>query len=156
MFKIIKLNKKHKKILAEIDLESKHQMESNLKLSDYGLMLKKRFHEGYELFFGFKEENIIKGYITLKPFFPGYKHCEIYWLSVRDKFQCQGIGKRLIIFIEGYAKRKGFRKICIYTNKTMTKTRKFYEKCGYKFINEFPDYYEYKEDNTAVLYSKSI
>ena len=107
-------------------------------------------------FFGLKENNILKGYITLKPFFPGHKHCEIYWLSVRNKFQGQGIGTKLMKFIEKYAKKKGFRKTCLYTNKIMKKTRKFYEKRGYKFVNEFPEYYGFPKNNTAVLYAKSL
>ena len=156
MYKIIKLSRRHIEQLAKIDLESNHQMESHLKLSDYRKMLKKRFDDNFELFFGLKENNILKGYITLKPFFPGHKHCEIYWLSVRNKFQGQGIGTKLMKFIEKYAKKKGFRKTCLYTNKIMKKTRKFYEKRGYKFVNEFPEYYGFPKNNTAVLYAKSL
>ena len=156
MYKIIRLNRKHIEHLAQIDLESKHQMESNLKLSDYKRMLIKRFDEGYELFFGLKENDILKGYVTLKPFFPGHKHCEVYWLSVKSKFQGQEIGTKLMKFIENYAKKNGFRKVCLYTNKVMMKTRGFYEKLGYRLINEFPGYYGYPKNNTAVLYAKTL
>ena len=153
---IIKLNRRNLKELAQLDLESNHEMESHMKLSDYKDLLNKRFNSGYEMFFGFKEDGVIKGYIALKPFFPGYNHCEVYWLSVRCSCQGQGIGTKLMTYIEQYAKREGFRKVCLYTNKMMTKTRKFYEKLGYKLVNEFPDYYGFKKNNTAVLYAKNI
>jgi ribosomal protein S18 acetylase RimI-like enzyme len=39
----------------------------------------------------------------------------------------------------------------------MKLTRKFYEKIGYKLVNEFPGYYGYPTGNTtAVLYAKSL
>lgn len=93
-----------------------------------------------EIFFGYKLNNELVGYVTLKPFFPGHKHCELYWLAVKKKYQEQGIGTKLVKFIENYAKKKKFRKIFIYTGKPMKKTRKFYEKIGYEFVNEFPGY----------------
>jgi ribosomal protein S18 acetylase RimI-like enzyme len=156
MANIIRLNRRHLKELAQIDLESEHPMEKHLKFKDYERILKERFNKKNELFFGYKEDNIIKGYITLKLSFPGHKHCEIYWLSVRSSFKRKGIGTKLIEFIENFAKKQKFRKICLYTNKAMKGTRKFYEKLGYKLINEFPNYYATKTNNTAVLYVKNI
>ncbi len=153
---IIKLDKRHFNEMAQIDFESEHELEPNFKLSDYKKILKERITKGDEIFFGLKDKNIIKGYLSLKPFFPGHKHCEVYWLAVRKRFQKQGIGKKLMFFIENYTKKKGFRKVCLYTNKVMKNTRKFYEKIGYKLINEFPNYYGYKKNNTAVLYGKKL
>lgn len=154
--KILKLDKRHLNIMAQIDLESKHQMEEHLKLKDYKKMLKERFKKNQEAHFGYKENNKIKGYISMKPFFPGYKHCEIYWLSVSYKYQGQGIGTKLLQHIEKYAKKQGFRKVCLYTNKVLKKTRRFYEKNGYKKVNEFQDYYGYGKQRTTVLYCKNI
>ena len=64
-----------------------------------------RFDKGYEIFFGYKQNNELVGYVTLKPFFPGYKHCEVYWLAVKKKYQGKGIGSKLMEFIEKYAKK---------------------------------------------------
>ena len=117
----------------------------------------KRFKKKQELFFGFKQNDELIGYVTLKLFFPGYKHCEVYWLAVKKRCQCQGIGRKLMEFIEQYAKKSGFRKVYLYTGKDMMKTRGFYEKIGYKFINEFSGYYGYPSGNTtAILYAKSL
>jgi len=87
MYKIIKLDKKHMEQLAGIDLESNSQRESDLKLSDYRKMLKKKVDDNYELFFGLKENNILKGCVPLKPFFPRDNNCEVSWLLARNKFQ---------------------------------------------------------------------
>ena len=158
MYKIIKLNRRYIKQLALIDFESEHQNSS--KVFNKNRMKKeiqKRFDEGHELFFGYKLNNELVGYVTLKPFFPGHKHCEVYWLAVKKKGQGQGTGTKLMRFIENYAKKKGFRKVCFYTGKNMKKTRKFYKHIGYKLINEFPGYYGYPTGNTtAVLYAKLL
>jgi len=158
MWKIIKMGRKNIEELAEIDSEAEHQIgkKRKVKVSDYKKELTERFNKNQEIFFGFMEDNMIKGYVSLKPFFPGYKHCEVYWLSVRKKYQNRGIGTKLMNFIEKYTKKKGFRKVCLYTNKIMKKTRSFYENLGYKKVNEFPGYYGYSKNNTAVLYAKNI
>jgi ribosomal-protein-alanine N-acetyltransferase len=159
MCKIIRLNKKNLKELAQIDYESEHQEDKAHHISkrDMQKSLEKRFKQKQEFFFGYKEDGELKGYVTLKPFFPGHRHCEVYWLAVKKKYQGQGIGKKLMNFIEDYAKKKRFRKVCLYTGKGMIKTRGFYEKIGYELINEFSGYYSYTEgNNTAVLYCKEI
>lgn len=116
-----------------------------------------RFDKGHEIFFGFKKDDNLIGYVSLKPFFPGYNHCEIYWLAVDAENQGKGIGSTLVAFIESYAKEKGFRKIFLYTGKNMTRTRSFYERLGYEFVNEFPDYYGFPSGlNTAILYGKEL
>ena len=160
MGEIIRLSKKHLGQLAELDFESGHEMgiARGVTLQEHKRELVERFNRGHELFFGYKEDGILKGYATVKPFFPGYKHCEMYWLSVRKAFHGKGIGTALVNFIEEYARKQGFRKVCLYTNKTMNETRRFYERHGYALINEFPEYYGYNDTskNTAVLYAKIL
>jgi len=158
MDKIIKLNRRHIEQLTIIDFESEHQNSSKLfNKKQLVKQIQNRFDKGHEIFFGYKQNNELVGYVTLKPFFPGYKHCEVYWLAVKKKCQGQGIGSKLMRFIEKYAKKNGFRKVCLYTGQNMKLTRKFYEKLGYKLINEFKGYYGYPSGNTtAVLYAKSL
>lgn len=158
MYKIIGLNRRHIQQLAQIDNESKHQNTSGLfNKKQITKNIVKRFNEKHEIFFGYKTNNELVGYVSLKPFFPGYKHCEVYWLAVKNSYQGQGIGKTLMGFIEIYAKKKGFRKVYIYTGKNMQRTRKFYEKNGYKLKNEFPGFYGFPSGNTtAVLYEKKL
>ena len=71
--------------------------------------------------------------------------------------QGQGIGSKLMNFIENYAKKKGFRKLYLYTGEDMILTQKFYTKNGYEIINKFKEYYGYKKGNTtAVLLCKKL
>lgn len=159
MDKIIKLNQKYIPQLAQIDYESEHQGDREHKISQLDMKkeIMDRFKKKQEHFFGLKRDHELLGYVTLKPFFSGYKHCEVYWLAVKKKYQSQGIGRKLMEYVEQYAKNSGFRKVFLYTGKDMIKTRGFYEKIGYIFINEFPGYYGYLTGNTtAVLYAKEI
>jgi len=152
---IIKLNRRHLEQLVQIDYESEHQNDREHRITKAQMRkhLGERF--GKEEFYGYKE-GILKGYATLKPF-SGYKHCEIYWLAVRKQYQGQGIGTKLLKFLEQKAKQQGYRKVFVYTGKNMIRTRQFYEKNGYKFVNEFPEYYGYSTgEKTAVLYGKKL
>ena len=156
MAKIIKLTKRNLNQLAQVDYEAGHKMQPKFKKSDYRKILKQRFDLGHEIFFGYKEGSEIKGYAALKPYFPGHKHCEACWIAVKKQHQRKKIGTKLMKFVEQYAKKNKFRKVFLYTNKSMKAVRKFYEKAGYKFINEFPGYYSYSKNNTAVLYGKNV
>lgn len=156
MNKFIKLNKKHLTELADIDYHSAHQIEGHRTLASYKKELVKRFNKKHELFFGYREEGILKAYITIKLFFPAHKRCEVHWLAVRKEFHQEGIGSKLMRHIELYAKKNGFRKVCLYTNKKKKLARRFYEKNGFKIVNEFPNYYGFKKNNAAVLFAKDI
>ncbi|MFA5763260.1 MAG: GNAT family N-acetyltransferase [archaeon] len=157
MDKIIKVNQRSIKSLLKVDEEANHQATGNLSSKEKLKSLKKRFDDGYELFYAYKRNNEIIAYITLKPFFPGHNHCEVYWLNVKKNYQCEGVGTKLIKYIENLAKQMQFRKVCVYTGKTMGLTRHFYEKNNFKLINEFPDYYGFPTGNrTAVLYVKDL
>ncbi|MFH1631179.1 MAG: GNAT family N-acetyltransferase [Candidatus Aenigmatarchaeota archaeon] len=155
---IVKLNGKSISALADVDWEADHENSRSWYPTKSSMKkdITNRFKTGHEIFFGCKLNGKIVGYITLKPFFPGYKHCEVYWLNVKKSTQGHGIGTCLLKFIENYAKKKGFRKIFTYTGRSMKRTRKFYEKNGYKLVNEFPNYYSSGKDMTAVLYGKKL
>ena len=159
MDKIIKLNQKHIEQLADIDFECEHpaDVQRNLSRSDMKKYILKRINKKHEIFFGYQRNKELIGYVTLIPFFPGYKHCEVYWLAVKKKFQNQGMGRKLMNFVENFAKKKGFRTVCLYTGKDMKRAQSFYKKIGYHFVNEFKEYYGFESGNTtAVLYAKSL
>jgi len=157
MLKEVDVNFINDLVLVDIESEHQNQKELNYSKKDFIQKLQKRFSEGYEKFYAYFESNEIIGYASVKPFFPGHKHCELYWMAVRKSHQGKGIGSKILTQLENIYKNEGFRKICLYTGKNMEKTRKFYEKNGYTFINEFPDYYGYeKGETTAVLYYKKL
>ncbi len=158
MDKIIALSRTHSEELTDIDYASNHQcsVARHVSRAEMRKEIIARF-KGIEQWFGYQKGKVLAGYATMKPFFPGHKHCELSWLAVRSEFQGQGIGSKLISHIERYARTKGFRAIYVYTHKEMAMTRKFYEKNGYVFVNEFPNFYGYKKmSTTAVLYTKNL
>ena len=153
---IIRLDRRHMDEMLAIDMASQHQNSKDRDRSEMKQELAIRF-SGHEFFFGCRIGKELVGYIGFKPFFPGYRHCEVYWLAVKKSQQGRGIGTALMSFIEEHARRKGYRKVCLYTGKNMTRTRGFYEKIGYELVNEFPGYYGYTHGNTtAVLYTKQL
>lgn len=95
-----------------------------------------------------------KGCIFFKKEFAGFNNCEIDWLSVHKDFQKQGIGKKLVAFVEQKAKKLGFRGIYLYSHKDRKAAHKFYNKIGYKKINEFPNYYS--SGDTSYLFGKIL
>ena len=156
---IIRLNRRHTNLLADIDFESEHQLdrERDSTKAEMQKSIIMRFKRGHELWFGYKEGGMLLGYATIKPFFPGHKHCELYWLAVRKSHQGKGIGSRLLRYVEDAARAKGFRRVCLYTGKVMKATRLFYEKNGYRLINEFPRFYGFNlGDTTSLLYAKDL
>jgi len=159
MDKIIKLDKRHLEQLADVDFECAHSVDvqRNLSREDMKEYILQRINKKQEIFFGYKQNDELIGYVTMIPHFPGYKHCEVYWLAVKKKVQKQGIGRKLMRFIEEYAKEKGFRKVCLYNGKEMKEAQSFYERIGYKLINEFKGYYGFSTGSTtAVLFAKSL
>lgn len=156
---IIKLDTRHLDQLTDIDFLSEHpnDIQRGLSRRDMKKYIKLRLDKKREEFYGYKIGKELVGYVTLIPEFPGYKHCEVYWLAVKKHFQGKGIGRELMRYIEQIAKNLGFRKVCLYTAKDMPGAQQFYKKIGYKQINEFPGYYGFETGNTtAVLFAKSL
>ena len=144
--------------MADVDFECEHpvDVQRNLTWANMKRYLLKRYNDGQEKFYGYKLNNELLGYVTLIPFFPGHKHCEVYWLAVKKKVQKQGVGKKLMTYIENHAKEQGFRKVCLYTGQEMIDAQNFYKKIGYYKVNEFPGYYGFEGNTTAVLFAKVL
>jgi N-acetylglutamate synthase-like GNAT family acetyltransferase len=63
--------------------------------------------------------------------------CQIWGLYINSKVLGKGYRKILIEYVEDYAKKKGKKKIIIYPTKS---AKKFYEKLGYKFCNNYANW----------------
>ena len=95
-----------------------------------------------------------KGVAVLKKEFSGFGNCELYWLTVDKKYQGEGIGKKLVHFIEARARKLKFRGIYLYTHPIHKPATKFYKKLGFKKINEFPNYYS--NGDKSILFGKML
>jgi hypothetical protein len=69
MDKIIKVNKRSINSLLQVDIDAQHQATGNFSKKEKLKELKKRFDEGYEIFYAYKKDDEIIAYSTLKPFF---------------------------------------------------------------------------------------
>lgn len=139
--------------ILNIEINSNHPFYEKYPKRRKGIpvWLKRKFSEPNNEFYVYETSEII-AYIALKKEFPAPDSGEIICLSVLTKEQRKGIGKKLVLFAEKRLKQLGFTRFFLYTGKENSKAQRFYEKLGYKKINEFPGYYS--TGDTAVLFGK--
>lgn len=92
--------------------------------------------------FVIEELNIVSGFGVLKfeSFEGANAVAEIVWLNVDDNHKRKGYGKRLILFMEQYAKENGIRKIYLKTGIDNKSAVCFYIMQDYKFEARMLDF----------------
>jgi GNAT superfamily N-acetyltransferase len=65
--------------------------------------------------------------------------CEFGQFAVDPDYQGNGIGTRIVAFVEDYARSKGIPEICLDTSEKATHLIDWYQKLGYRFI-EYVDW----------------
>lgn len=150
--KIRKATMKDCKLMAEINLESKGPLYEIFprKKKDFINFFRKTIKQNNINFFLYED----KGIVGIKKDFPGHNHLELRWISVKAKHQNKGIGRKLIEFVESYAKKHNHRAVYLYTHPVHKKAIKVYQRLGYKKINEFPNYYSNRDK--SLLFGKKI
>ncbi len=81
---------------------------------------------------------------------------DLYWIAVHPEFQNQGIGKKLLTFLEQEVTRLQGRLIIIETSsqKKYASTQAFYLHSGYQLAAQIKDFYQPGDDR--MIYSKYI
>ena len=74
-------------------------------------------------------DDFVKGFVV---FYPRGDHIHLENVAVAPEFQGKGIGRRLIAFVEHYARDTGIGAIELYTNQKMTENLTFYPSIGYE------------------------
>ncbi len=96
-------------------------------------------------------ETIVKGFGVLKfnSFEGANRVCEIVWLGIDSDYKKRGYGRKLVKFMEDYAKNKNIRKIYVKTSVRNKVATCFWIKLNYEFearlldfsLTSFDDYY---------------
>jgi len=81
---------------------------------------------------------------------------ELWWIVVAKARHGQGIGSRLLEFVEQEARDRGGRVLYIETSSTppYDPTRRFYLRCGYSEVARLPGYY--REGDDKVVFAKFL
>ena len=73
-------------------------------------------------------KSLFTGYVV---FYPEADHLHLESVAVVPSYAGQGIGKRLIEYVEQTARDNGLNAVELYTNKVMTENLTMYPKLGY-------------------------
>ena len=81
---------------------------------------------------------------------------DLYWIGVDPTFQGQGIGSRLVDFLEEVLRGTGGRMILADTSSIpeYEKTRQFYREKGFREVARVSDYYD--EGNDRITFCKRL
>lgn len=81
---------------------------------------------------------------------------DLWWIGVAPLRQGQGIGDKLLQFVEGHARSAGGRVLIIETSSLpkLERTRNFYAKRGYVVCGQVPDFYADGDDK--VIFAKRL
>jgi len=78
---------------------------------------------------------------------------DIYWIAVDPEIQGEGVGSRMLAFMEDEIMKSQGRVILIETSSSedYQGTRHFYEKCGYQLESRIQDYYKPGDDRCIYV-----
>jgi len=81
---------------------------------------------------------------------------DLYWIAVHPQWQKQGLGSRLLAFVEEQVRFLGGRMILVETSSipSYLETQRFYELHGFKEVGRLPDYYSVGNDR--ITYCKRL
>lgn len=69
--------------------------------------------------------------------------CEIEELAVAPERRGQGLGRRLVAWLGGEARRRGYRQMVVGTANSSLANIAFYQKCGGRIDHVRPNYFRY-------------
>lgn len=91
------------------------------------------------------------GYICYGPTPMTQGTFDLYWIAVDSEFQKQGVGSKLLVFLDEAVRTRGGRMILADTSTIphYEKTRKFYLKNGFEEVARVSDYYHPGNDRVT-------
>jgi len=103
-----------------------------------------------------EDEDLAIGYICYGPTPMTRGTFDLYWIAVDPDFQEQGVGSKLLGFLDERVKVRGGRMILADTSTIpqYEKTQRFYVKNGFQEIARIPDYYH--SGNDRITFCKRL
>jgi len=112
--------------------------------------------EDYEIFCALDGTDDLVGYICFGPI-PMTEGCyDLYWIVVDERRSREGIGQKLLTFMEGFVVGKRARRVYLDTSSTppYEPARSFYVKHGYGLVSVLEDFYRPGDDK--MIYMKEV
>jgi ribosomal protein S18 acetylase RimI-like enzyme len=107
------------------------------------IVLKDPIQKEYQIYCMVDDQDQAIGYICYGPTPMTQGTFDLYWIAVDPDFQEQGVGSKLLSFLEEMVKAEGGRLILADTSTIphYEKTQNFYLKNGFKEVARIPNYY---------------
>jgi GNAT superfamily N-acetyltransferase len=107
------------------------------------IVLKDEIQKDYQIYCMVDDQDQAIGYICYGPTPMTQGTFDLYWIAVDPDFQKQGVGSKLIGFLEEWVKTRGGRMILADTSTIphYEKTQNFYLRNGFQEVARVPDYY---------------
>jgi ribosomal protein S18 acetylase RimI-like enzyme len=112
--------------------------------------------EDYRIACMANDEDQAIGYICYGPVPMTQGAFDLYWIVVDPRVQGQGVGSKLLHFLEEVVRERKGRMILIDTSSIpqYEKTQKFYSRHGFREVARIPDYYH--PGNDRITFCKTI
>ena len=107
------------------------------------IVLKDPLQKDYQIDCMVDDQDLAIGYICHGPTPMAKGTFDLYWIAVDPDSQEQGVGSKLLGFLEEAVKARDGRMILAETSTVpqYEKTQKFYVKNGFREVSKIPDYY---------------
>jgi ribosomal protein S18 acetylase RimI-like enzyme len=141
-------------MLIEAQVFTREEIEVAVEL--IGIVLEKPNQEDYKIDCMANDEDQAVGYVCYGPVPMTQGTFDLYWIVVDPRCQGQGVGSRLLHFLEEAVRKTGGRMILIDTSSIpqYERAQKFYFRHGFQEVARVPDYYH--PGNDRITFCKKL
>ena len=141
-------------MLVKTEVFTSEEIDVAMELID--IVLRDQHQEDYKIHCMVDDQDQPMGYICYGPTPMTQGTFDLYWIAVDLQFQGQGIGSRLLDFLEETVRDRKGRMILVDTSSIpqYEKTQKFYFRKGFQEVARVPDYYH--PGNDRITFCKIL
>jgi len=141
-------------MLRETRVFTPEEIKVAMELID--IVLRDPSQEDYKIDCMANDEDQAIGYVCYGPVPMTQGTFDLYWIVVDPRSQGQGVGSKLLYFLEEIVRERRGRMILIDTSSTpqYEMTQKFYSRHGFQEVARVPDYYH--PGNDRITFCKRL